>query len=313
MVMTLQYNDWSLLPEPPRSSLPPASSEYNELIESLVVVTALSSNHFKESMDLFGTLHHFLPNNTIYVYDLGLKKKQIDFLNGLKNVQVIHYNFTAYPDFRDKRKFLFQPWSLGLGCYTWKFHILYELTKIHKVIAWFDASIRLLKPLTHNGCIQTLNEFPLSACSRHGRPMIEFATDTMLGYLKIKRENRMKELYGFESGCVFYKVTDALVPLLDKLKDCALHRECICGGYVDNWTTCMEVLGKGPPLGVEYLDGCHRYDQAALTLIASQLYGIDRVNQRVTPNCSEVFSIERSATNRYVHYLVKKKSTKLFD
>jgi hypothetical protein len=136
--------------------------------------------------------------------------------------------------------------------------------------------------------------------------MIEFATDSMLDYLKIKREDKMRQLYGFEANCMMFKVTEKLLPLLDRVRDCALHRECICGGRVDNWYRCKQLLREKPPLGIEYIDGCHRFDQAAMTLIASQLYGIDKVNQRVTPNCSGVFSIQRRVTNRYQQYLVKK-------
>jgi hypothetical protein len=251
-------------------------------------------------MDLIGSLHRFLPNNTIYIYNLGLTKEEIDFLNGLKNVQVVDYNFTAYPDFRNKGK------VLGLGCYTWKVHGLHEMTKKHKVVAWFDSSVRINKPLTDNGCIQTLNDFPMSACSRHGRPLIEFATDSMLDYLKIKREDKMKNLYGFEAGCMMYKVTKKLFPLLDKMRDCALHRECICGGHVNNWSQCSLMLRKKPPHGVKYINGCHRYDQAALTLVAGQLYGINTTNRIVTPNCSGTFSIVRKNTDKYKQYIIKK-------
>ncbi len=37
----------------------------------LVFVTALSSNHYKESLDYFGSVHLNMPNTTIIVYDIG--------------------------------------------------------------------------------------------------------------------------------------------------------------------------------------------------------------------------------------------------
>ena len=41
-------------------------------IDYLTVVTGISSNHYAESLDMIGSVHHYLPNTDLIVYDLGL-------------------------------------------------------------------------------------------------------------------------------------------------------------------------------------------------------------------------------------------------
>ncbi len=54
----------------------------------LVMVTAFSSNHFRESQDYFGSVHKNMPNTTIIciVYDLGLKREEVATLQSYCNV-----------------------------------------------------------------------------------------------------------------------------------------------------------------------------------------------------------------------------------
>ena len=44
----------------------------SDLYEHLVVLTAISDNHFKESKAMFASVNHCLPYKKIIVYDLGL-------------------------------------------------------------------------------------------------------------------------------------------------------------------------------------------------------------------------------------------------
>ena len=88
-----------------------ANISLQELATSLVVVTGISDNHFEEAMDMIGSVHHFLPDTKIIVYDLGLSKSHLQALHCIENIEVRHYNFPKYPDFGK---------TYGLGGYTWK-------------------------------------------------------------------------------------------------------------------------------------------------------------------------------------------------
>ena len=54
----------------------------------LVMVTAISSNHFRESQDYFGSVHKNMPNTTIIVYDLGLKREEVATLQSYCKVKL---------------------------------------------------------------------------------------------------------------------------------------------------------------------------------------------------------------------------------
>ena len=56
----------------------------------LVIVTGISSNHFMEVLDMIGSVHYFLPNTKIILYDLGLHENQLQLIYELKNVEVRH-------------------------------------------------------------------------------------------------------------------------------------------------------------------------------------------------------------------------------
>ena len=55
----------------------------NEALPELTVITGISSNHYNESLDMIGSVHYHLPNTSIVVYDLGLKRHQIKMLQRL--------------------------------------------------------------------------------------------------------------------------------------------------------------------------------------------------------------------------------------
>ena len=97
-----------------------ANISLQELATSLVVVTGISDNHFEEAMDMIGSVHHFLPDTKIILYDLGLSKSHLQALHCVENIEVRYYNFANYPDFGK---------TYGLGGHTWKVHIVNEVSK----------------------------------------------------------------------------------------------------------------------------------------------------------------------------------------
>ena len=75
-----------------------ANISLQELATSLVVVTGISDNHFEEAMDMIGSVHHFLPDTKIILYDVGLSKSHLQALHCIENIEVRHFKFAKYPD-----------------------------------------------------------------------------------------------------------------------------------------------------------------------------------------------------------------------
>ena len=49
----------------------------NDTVKDFVIVTAASSDHFSESLDLIGSIHHYYPQHKLIYFDLGLSDSQI--------------------------------------------------------------------------------------------------------------------------------------------------------------------------------------------------------------------------------------------
>ncbi len=260
-------------------------------IRSLVVVTGVSDNHYNEAIKMIASVHRFLPDNKIIIYDIGLKTDQIDLLKKEKNVEVRYHNFSAYPRFNNQN-------YLGLGCYSFKPQIIREVMKEYNVVAWLDASIRLLKP--PHACMEHLDVEPLTVCNPHlpAYRAVQFARDAMLNYFNVKREN-WGSVIGYQSGCIFFRMTPKLRPILDAWYECSLHRECMCGGDIKprrkREPRCKLINENQSTDGINKTNfiGCHRYDQAALSFIVGKELGIEKVDSLVHRECTESNDIQR--------------------
>ena len=272
----------------------------DELLNDLVVVTGISHNHYNEALDMLGSVHHFLPNTPIILYDVGLKSEQIKALKELKNVEIRHYEFEA-KGHTDYRKLGYEK---GLGCYTFKIFVMDEISKEHKIFLWLDSSIRILKPLTTDHCIESVNDIPLMACFSHfkSRRMMEFTNEGTVKYFNITRQ-QMKDVVGLQAGCLMFKMTKKMRLIMEKWVDCAYHEECICG--TKSGTDIKEHRNTHIPQGTKFT-GSHRHDQAALTWLLALYLGMDKVDKVYHDQCNGVFQIDRHATNDWKKFILKK-------
>ena len=269
----------------------------DEFLNDFVVVTGISDGHYNEALDMLGSVHHFLPNTPIILYDVGLNSKQVKALKELKNIEIRHYEFEAKGR-TDYRKL---GYGRGLGCYAWKIFVMDEISKEHKIFLWLDASIRILKPLTTDHCLESVNDIPLMACFSHheDRRMIEFTKEETVKYFNITRQ-QMKDVVGLQSGCLMFKMTKKMRLIMEKWVDCAYNEECICGTKTE---TDEEQCNTHVPQGTKFI-GCHRYDQATLTWLLALYLGMDKVDK--VYKCNGVFQIKRYPTNDWRKFLIKK-------
>lgn len=87
-----------LCPENTEVKDPEMCSCTDYMLCKLVMLTAFSSNHFRESQDFFGSVHAILPNTKIIVYDIGLTEAEVNRVQSYCNVlEVRKFNFDLYP------------------------------------------------------------------------------------------------------------------------------------------------------------------------------------------------------------------------
>ena len=268
-----------------------ANISLQELATSLIVVTGISDNHFEEAMDMIGSVHHFLPDTKIILYDVGLSKSHLQALHCIENIEVRYYNFAKYPDFGK---------LYGLGGHTWKVHVVNEVSKQYSVFLWLDASARLLKPLT-DGFLQRLLQFPLAAGHKHcsNTNMVAFAVDSTLEHLHLTRES-MRGVLGFESNILLFKMDNITRFLMDQWVDCALHKKCMYGVHTPKQDCRFQRPDQDTFIAY---NGCHRFDQSTLNLIVAKYFGRKLANEIAVQVCIETFDVIRYPTNVWRAYI----------
>ena len=254
----------------------------------IVVVTALSSNHYEESQDFIGSVHALLPHTEIIVYDLGLKKSQSKTLASYCNTKVRQFDFSKYPD-HTKR----------LSNYAWKPLIVEDMSKGYELFLYCDASCRVDADFLR--FLPNIVKFPILPCSKlgDGGHAIKTTHDGMLKYLQMNmtRAEIVKFSPSFQAGAVVYWANDFVKEqFLAHWVDCAMHMECIAPKGAD-------LYGCDLKRPIYVYAGCHRYDQSAFNAILIRDFpaifnGVGRIKK-------SGIKIERWATKTYAAYIKK--------
>ena len=258
--------------------------------DKIVIAGAVSSNHYKESMDMIASVQHFYPSLHIVIYNLGLTNLQINTLESYCNVHVRQFNFSRYPDFVQ-----------NLRLFAWKPLMVHELSKEFDFIFYHDASIRLMKPVV-DIVLPLMKEFPFvpgSTFNVTSRKIVRKTHNGMLHYLNMTQCREELDVFGVvEANSWALRVNELTVSkILEPWADCALHKECIApeGAQV----ICNETYGidaKGA------YRGCHRYDQSALNMILVREFGLSVWDSFHIKEMEGVLAVERQRT---YHYTVK--------
>ena len=255
----------------------------------LVVVTAISSNHYEESQDFFGSVHQNMPNTTIIVYDVGLKEKERETLKTYCNVEVKTLNFSKYPT--DTRR---------LSTYAFKGFVAEDASKENELFFFSDASVRIKKSL--KGFLPFLQDFPFIPLSNPGYPMVITTHDGMIECLQMNMSRSQLIIYeGFQSGLYIMWTTKlAIQHIIKPYADCSRNRQCISpkgaklGGCASNMRDRVAFLNS--------YGGCHRYDQSALNMILIREFGSSAFDifLNTTKKGIEYAAVERHPTKKYV-------------
>ncbi|XP_059152074.1 uncharacterized protein LOC131938177 [Physella acuta] len=108
-------------------------------VYDVIIVTALSSNHFKESQAFLKSLHAevfpLLSNFHLVMFDIGLSTEENTQLKKHCRCTVVNFTFEEFP-----------PHFKSLKCFAWKPVIIGSVYFKADVVIWMDASIRFHLP-----------------------------------------------------------------------------------------------------------------------------------------------------------------------
>ena len=255
----------------------------------LVVVTALSSNHFDEAQDMVASMQTFLPQTKIIVYDLGLTTKEKSEFSKLCNVEVRQFAFERYPTHVS-----------SLRKFAWKPLIVEAVASQHEVILYGDASLRMIGPDIHSA-FGRLAAFPFLSGSPHRRIIISMTHDGTIEYLNYPpSREEMSTVHGVEANSFLLWVNNVTrSKLLNPWVDCALSGEdCISppdtipDGCSNFWYYVHWWSWDG-----RYIN-CHRFDQSALNIILEREFGPGVWSQAInTSVSSSLWRITRHPTH----------------
>ena len=236
------------------SAIQKSKTTGKEKKEYFLIVSAVSSNHFKESKDMIGSAQKYLPKRRIMMYDLGLEKEQRKELETFCNVELRTFDFNKYPEY-----------FRSLFKYAWKPVIIKTVAQETEYLFWADSSIRFIP--NFESALKKLDKFPIKG-HHHELDIVQVTHSGMLDYFNMTRES-MRNLVGIEGGLVLYKTNNIAMHIIDLWCDCSMHEECIAPKNTIHWPCKFELVKKG---SIQFI-GCHRFDQSALNVAIFREYG----------------------------------------
>ena len=255
----------------------------------LVVVTAISSNHYEEAQGMIASVQKFLPTTKLILYDLGLSAAQKGKLQRYCNVEVRPFRYEKYP-----------PHTKNLLLYAWKIFIIKEVASEYEVLFYGDSSVRVVGPSFADKVFPFLLKFPFVAGSVTSMPIVSLTHDGMLQYLNLSLSRKQMDQFGhLEAGCwVMWANSLMRTKFLNYWVDCALHQKCIApiGSKRSPCDVGKYIKGAGVYIG------CHRYDQSALAMILIREFGLQVWDLTVHKKAKAVLHVERRhpITHRFI-------------
>ena len=228
--------------------------------QDLIIVHALSSNHFNETQAMLKDLHTkvfpILKNFTLVIYDLGLKQNELLLLKKHCRCTVVQFPFQKLPTY-----------FRTLKCFAWKIFIIAAHYEQANVTIWVDASlsttdvsgIEMLIDRARTRGIQQRSNRNLAALNPvHTLPqMFEAFGDSPCAHLSFHQ---------CETGFgVYHKEPLIRHAVIKPWLACASREFCIC-------PVNQTLVQKPFPAPEGTLGRCMRNDQSAITIILASLF-----------------------------------------
>ncbi|KAK3101497.1 hypothetical protein FSP39_004039 [Pinctada imbricata] len=251
-----------------------------------VIVTAASSNHFREMQGMIEILHEKVMTSLEFkfiLYDIGLSELEAKIIKKNCRCEFRTFPFHKFPDH-----------VRVLRGYTWKPIIIQKVLMEYDFIMWVDASIRF-----HGNILDSVfNEaYETEIKILPGGGSI---ADRTYGFtFNVLGEDpclfRQEEC---SASCILIRRTNfTLHGILKPWLSCALQYGCMTNDNVEKMIDCRKnkVLSDVP------LHRCHRFDQSVISILLTRLFNDNK--DFLLVNSSEYLSKKRRHTSDYLEKL----------
>ncbi|ELU10891.1 hypothetical protein CAPTEDRAFT_199391 [Capitella teleta] len=251
-------------------------------------MTGSSANHFQESRDAVASIQKFFPDKHILYYDWGLYSRQVEEVKSWCSVEyrkMVLDDFAVVKDLNHSMPFVI---------YAAKIISINHALQDFDGVFWLDASVRFiggdLRPIfkkasENGGLVFISRQFHSSYSVTHPKTYEYLPTD----------KDQLKRLKQVEAMYFIYKSEKIYQNVAWWLLLCALEKECVSPSLN---------LKCSFPLK-EYMNtyvGCHRYDQAAVNILAANHFDYDDSRYYVC--------MGRQGHNTI---LIRRRTTKMYD
>jgi len=232
----------------------------------LVIVHAMSANHFNESQGLLESLHYgifpLLSNYKLIVYELGdLSDQQRDLYAKYCKCSLVKFPFEKLPDH----------FKNNLRTFSWKVFTIAAHYEQAQLLMWLDSSIRFNQPQTLLEVMGMARERGVQQRSLDQTPnpertlpqMFEAFGDSPCAHASFKQ---------CETGFGIYH-NEPLIrhALIKPWVACASNPYCMAPRKQRDVDVCPDFQELGP-LENRDIGVCMRSDQSAITIILAKLF-----------------------------------------
>lgn len=220
------------------------------------IATGASSNHFQESLGMLRSLNGIIRRAykaiEVYYFDLGLEPDEVDQIRKLCNCTIVKFPFEKFPDHVRRLK-----------GYCWKPLAIKMVLQTRQFVMWMDASVQLTKS----------NMDPLFMQAKKYGVMMWHNGFSLPAHTHLDTFNFLEEppclykgLKEWHAGLILFHTGHEIVKkyILDPWVKCALIEDCM------KTKNDEMVIIKCPPNNDFH--GCHRFDQAVLSILIFRLY-----------------------------------------
>ncbi|CAL1548265.1 unnamed protein product [Lymnaea stagnalis] len=226
----------------------------------LIIVSALSSNHYNETQAMLKNLHQevfvHLTNFLLVLFDLGLTPEERGELEKYCRCTVITFPFHLFPPHFEKMK-----------CFAWKPPIVRSMIDKANVVIWQDASIRYTQPDVIPVMVRRTIQRGVQQRYFTGAipnpywtlpQMFEYFGDSPCAHMAF---NQCEGTFG-----MYHSEPLVVKAVLDPWFGCALSPACTCPANQRAYQDCPRE--RDPTK----LGHCMRHDQSSITVILAKLF-----------------------------------------
>jgi len=230
-----------------------------------VAVTALSDSHMKEFEMRISSFLAKHPGKKVLIFDLGLSKENIKRIKA-KGHQYAYrkFDFGKYPEH-----------VKNLENFAWKILVWAEVLEHYGALIYFDTSIEWTESTSHTVAeMRTNSECYKSVIKETGHTIAYGVHPMMYTFFPSNVTSHMYpyNMMKMAGGVIMFNTNDCKDNLLRWAILCALNADCIAPQ--GSRKTCPPGTNKYQP------HICHRYDQALMSILLANQYGVKEDSQQ---------------------------------